>query len=349
MLVSKHSLMRTALATLYHSGGHRLLAPITRGLGAILMLHRVSPQPAAAFDPNGTLRVMPDFLDGAIRLARAEGYECVSLDEARRRLRNPTRQRPFVAFTLDDGYRDNLEHAYPVFARHQVPFCIYVPTSYANGRGDLWWANLEQALSAGRTLVVTKDGAAVPLDCANPVLRQRAWDSLYWWLRGLDDDDARGIIRDLCVQAGVDPGQNARAMLTWSELATLMADPLCTIGAHTVHHYCLAKLDAQRCFHEMVDGKQELETRLGRPIQHFSYPYGSAADCGAREFELAAEAGFDTAVTTRKGLLFAEHRGRLMALPRLSLNGHYQDLNMLAVLLGGTPFALMNRFRRLAA
>ena len=64
---------------------------------------------------------------------------------------------------------------------------------------------------------------------------------------------------------------------------------------------------------------------------------------------MAAQAGFDTAVTTRKGLLFAGHQDHMMALPRLSLNGRLQDERLLAVLLGGAPFAFANRFRRVSA
>ena len=43
-------------------------------------------------------------------------------------------RRPFACFTFDDGYRDNREHAYPVFKRLNLPFAIYIPTAYAEGR-----------------------------------------------------------------------------------------------------------------------------------------------------------------------------------------------------------------------
>jgi peptidoglycan/xylan/chitin deacetylase (PgdA/CDA1 family) len=348
MLINKHAVMRTALSAIYRSGSHRLLSPLTKGLGAVLMLHQVRPAMPREFDPNGILRVTPEFLDAAIRQIKREGYEFVSMDEAKARLSNPVGAKPFVAVTLDDGYRDNLVHARPVFARHNVPYCIYVPTSFAEGRGDLWWENFEAAVDAGRPLRVVKDGITQVIDCATPEQKRKAWAALYWWLRGPDEDVTRDLTRDLCRQAGVDPTAPARDMMTWAELADLATDPLCTIGAHTVNHYSLAKLDAARCFEEMASGKQGLEDRLGRPVRHMSYPYGSAADCGPREFELAKEAGFATGVTTYKGLLFPAHKDHLMGLPRLSLNGEFQDLQMLSVLLGGAPFALRNGFKHVA-
>jgi hypothetical protein len=46
-------------------------------------------------------------------------------------------------------------------------------------------------------------------------------------------------------------------------------------------------------------------------------------------------------------MIFDEHRGHETALPRLSINGGWQDVGYLEVLLSGAPFALWNRGRRL--
>jgi len=337
------------MAAFYKARGHKLLARFTRGRGAILMLHSVSPEPSPQFDPNGGLRVNPDYLDRAIRLVKSEGYDIISLDEVPARLKGPAKAKPFVAFTLDDGYRDNLVHALPVFQRHQAPFCIYVPTGFAHGRADLWWFGLEGAIAAGKPLALAMDGRQRRFECRTLAGKEQAWHEIYWWLRGIDEDEARGAVHRLCAQAGFDDGGLARErLMTLDEIRWIAAGPLCTIGAHTVNHYSLAKLDEKRCREEIVRSKTGLEELLGKPVRHFSYPYGSSSDAGAREFEMARQAGFATAVTTRKGLLFGDHALYLAALPRLSLNGEIQDERLLAVLLGGAPFALLNGFRRVS-
>ena len=60
----------------------------------------------------------------------------------------------------------------------------------------------------------------------------------------------------------------------------------------------------------------------------------------------AAAAGVATAVTTRKGLVHPEHAGQLTGLPRVSLNGDYQDRRYVKVFLSGAPFAILNALSR---
>jgi peptidoglycan/xylan/chitin deacetylase (PgdA/CDA1 family) len=99
----------------------------------------------------------------------------------------------------------------------------------------------------------------------------------------------------------------------------------------------------------MRGGVDRIERELGiRPL-HFAFPYGDPASAGPRDFALAHQAGFTTAVTTRKGMLFPDHRRHLTALPRVSLNGEYQSLTYTALYLSGAPFALWNRFQQIDA
>jgi peptidoglycan/xylan/chitin deacetylase (PgdA/CDA1 family) len=111
----------------------------------------------------------------------------------------------------------------------------------------------------------------------------------------------------------------------------------------------LAKLSRRSVRSEMELSRSVIEAALAVRPEHLSYPIGDSTSAGPREFEVAAEVGFKTAVTTRPGVIFPEHAGHLTALPRISLNGDYQRVRYLRVLLSGAATAMWNGFRRLDA
>ena len=347
----KSAILKTSLDVLYYSGASQVLRGIFGGCGAIFMLHHVRPGGGrqAGFAPNAGLEVTPDFLDAVISLVTSRGFDLVSLDEALSRItgENPP-ARPFAVFTLDDGYRDNLAHALPVFRKHACPFTIYVAPAIADGSCELWWQGLE-AVIAGSSHVETQiGGETVSLDTVTDAQKQQAWQHLYWPVRRLGQHEQRRWIRDFCGRQGVDLDVMCRAdAMGWEQLRAIAADPLCTIGAHTIHHYAVSELDEPEARAEMVGSAERIAAELGQRPRHFAYPYGDAGSAAARDFKLAAEAGFASAVTTRKGLIFAGHKDHLTALPRVSLSGEYQKLRYVEVLLSGTAFALFNGFKRL--
>lgn len=340
--------LKAALSALYYSGAGRLARRITGGNGVIFMLHHVTPEAPRAFDPNGILKVTPGFLETVICDVQASGFDCISLDDVPERLRMPQR-RPFAVFTLDDGYRDNRDHAYPVFKRHAVPFTIYVPTSFADGTGDMWWLNLEAAIGAAEDLSLDMDGARRSFDVRTPEGKGDAYRQLYWWMRRIPEDRARAVARRLAREAGVDVTDLCRDLvMTWGEIRALAADPLVTIGAHTSNHFALAKLPYDKARAEIADNIARIEAETGLPCRHLSYPYGGPDSAGPREFEMARELGLATAVTTRKGLITGRNKDAVTALPRLSLNGDFQERRYVQALLSGVPFTLWNAFERLA-
>ena len=111
----------------------------------------------------------------------------------------------------------------------------------------------------------------------------------------------------------------------------------------------LAKWPIAEAREEMKRSREVIEAALGTQCEHFAFPVGDKGSAGAREFKLAAEVGFKTALTTRPGVLYPEHREHLTALPRVSLNGHFQATRFVDVFLSGAPFALWNGFKRVDA
>ena len=348
----KKTIIRGGLETLYFSGLYEAMRPLVGGVGAILTLHRVRPARPEAFQPNQLLEITPEFFERLLRRLQDEHVDLISLDEMHRRMIAGEFKRRFACVTFDDGYKDLLPHAYPLLRKYQAPFAVYIPTSFPDRIGELWWVALEAVIAQNDRIGLVVNGKDRFFNCATVADKRELFDEVYRYLRSMkDEDELRGVVRNLCAFHGIDPLSFSRDLcMSWEEIARLADDPLCTIGAHTVNHLMLRKLaDDSVVRAEMEMGRAVLEAALGRRPQHLAYPVGDPTSAGPREFRIAAELGFKTAVTTRPGVLFKAHRDHMTALPRISINGEFQQPRYLKVLMSGAATAMWNGFRRVNA
>jgi peptidoglycan/xylan/chitin deacetylase (PgdA/CDA1 family) len=345
---SRYAALKLGFAAIVSMRADRWLAPMARGAGFIITLHHVRPWVDRDFAPNRLLEITPEFLDAALSVI-AETHDFIPLDEVAGRLTAP-RRRPFAAVTFDDGYRDNVEFALPILKRHGAPWTVFVTPGFADRTARLWWLELEEAIRRLDRVKLTADGLRLDLRAGNAFQKNAAFDKIYWTLRAGSEERLRAAVQHLVQAAGVD-GQRlvAELCLDWEGIDALAREPDVGIGAHTMTHPMLAKHPADAMRWEMTESRAVLERRLGRPVRHFAYPVGDPGSAGSREFAAAADAGFEIAVTTRPGHLFAGHATHLTALPRISLNGAFQSLSAVRALASGVPFLLWNRGLRLSA
>ena len=347
----RSTVIRAGLEALYFSGAHHLLRPIFAGVGVIFMLHHVRPRDSREFQPNYHLEIEPSFLRAMLSHLRAHNIDIVTMDEVYRRLATKDFARRFAAFTLDDGYRDNRDHALPVLREFDAPCIVYAVSDFAEGTGRLWWVALERAIANTSTIEVEIGGQVTRMEASTAVQKQAAFDRLHDWLRALPSEhDILREVAALGARYGVDESAICRDLcMSWDELKAFAGDPLVTIGAHTITHPNLAKQSEQVALNELRTSRERIEAALGRPVLHLAYPYGDKIAAGPREFALARAAGFKTAVTTRPGMIFPESAGHMTALQRVSLNGNYQEARILPVLTSGAATAVWNGFRRIDA
>lgn len=98
-------------------------------------------------------------------------------------------------------------------------------------------------------------------------------------------------------------------------LKTLDADPLCTIGAHTISHPKLDTLSPEEQRKEIMQSKQELESILGHPIRHFSYPHGAY---NADTLKIVNDCNFISSLRAWGGSI-RKGDASLLELPRIEL------------------------------
>lgn len=205
-------------------------------------------------------------------------------------------RRPPVVITIDDGYRDFYEVAFPVLREARVPAMLFVTTGFVDGTTWFWWDRLRVLLreGTGRRATVEVGGRPFDLDLTDAARRERCWNDVADRCRFLADADKEAALRSVAAALGVDwpDAPPARfAPITWDE-ARAMAAAGILFGAHTVTHPILSRVPPEQARAEIANSRRRLEAELGAPVEVFCYPQGGPADYTPAVRALVAEAGF---------------------------------------------------------
>lgn len=309
--------------------------PIYGGMGHILMLHRVvKTEDEFQFPLNSGLSLTEEALESTIQLYRSQGFEFLSMDECLFRIRNKKKvTSPFVVFTLDDGYADNLSCALPIFERHEIPFCIYVCSGFLNQEAILWWYLLEEILSQS----VEKKSGMSNKDIADYTEKAKEMKVFH----------ASHSVDQTFTEINAIPAQNRnlhhQLSMTREDLIKVSRHPLLTIGAHTVTHRQLNLLSSEEIELEWQENKTELEKICDKEVVHCAYPYGGKEDVNNQVVELTKKLGFKTAVMNYPGNLFSKSDSFL--LPRYPLGNNFSS-NDLKIIQNGIRHFSNNGFSK---
>jgi peptidoglycan/xylan/chitin deacetylase (PgdA/CDA1 family) len=173
-------------------------------------------------------------------------------------------------------------------------------------------ASLARSLREGtnlprRSAVITfDDGSSCTYERALPILGEYGFPATVFMVSGLigrDNDWLRGA------------GFPVRRMLSASELRGLDAGRI-EVGSHSATHPWLSRIPLEQARVELKDSKAQLEDVIGRPVEHFAYPFGNYNDAVR---SAVAEAGYSAACSTRWGKRHTE--ADLFALRRVEVMG----------------------------
>jgi len=284
------------------------------------------------------LAITPDFLDTLLARLSGAGWRFVSVGEMLEGPPDPRR----IAITLDDGYRNNATHAAPVFRRHAAPFTIYVCAGFSDRTAAMWWDALEKVIARADAIPAPTGGGSLAARAAQEKLAAfHRWRD--WILESPSEADAQGAVVALCRAHCVDlAALAAELVMDWDEVRAIAADPLCTIGAHTLTHPVLARLPEAEAVREMAASADRIEAETGTRPTSIAFPYGFRGAVGTREALLAERAGFASSMTTVPGYVPA---GARHGLRRISVNGLFQSTGTYENLLSSGLWQLRDRIR----
>ena len=284
------------------------MGPLSRCL-SILIYHRVVPEP----DPLAPDEVCESEFDSQLA-ALGRWFTVLPLKEAAARLRDGTLPVRAACITFDDGYADNAAVALPVLRRRGLPATFFLATGFLDG-GRMWNDSVIETVRRARG--DTLDARCVGLGemaVSTPPLRRRTIAALLAALKYLPQDERQKRVDELAAEASASLPDDM--MMTTGQVRELQAGGM-EIGAHTLTHPILAKLDPERARNEIRESKRRLEAITGKPVTLFAYPNGKPGqDYRSEHVRMVSELGFDAAVSTAWGV--AHRASDRFQLPRFT-------------------------------
>jgi peptidoglycan/xylan/chitin deacetylase (PgdA/CDA1 family) len=241
----------------------------------------------------------------------ARHYRMVSMSEVASAMESGRPLPPYAcAVTVDDGFRDFLEVAWPVLAEYGIRPTVYVVTDFLDGRLWLWGDRVKFAFQ--RTPLQFAElpaaGRRLRFDLSSPELRAKAAFEVKEELKRAANEERSAWLAEMPRLLDVAIPETPPAEfqpLRWDEVRQLAAQGV-EFGAHTRTHPILSSVHSGNDLVEEIEGsKRILEERLDRPAAHFCYPNGRWSDIGDKAAEIVRRSGFHTAVTTEPGLNYS--------------------------------------------
>jgi peptidoglycan/xylan/chitin deacetylase (PgdA/CDA1 family) len=220
----------------------------------------------------------------------------------------PTKNKPKLHITFDDGYLDNYHNALPILKKHGLKATFFIATAGIS-EGFLWQDELahwfrhaDESALVKLPSIDNSEKALSPLNRAHSIpLNERAahyhrWISKLKFMSIVDRQSWLGLIYSTSA-----PHACTRIMMTTDMLKHLEALGH-EIGAHTHTHTILSTLSDQEAKDEILRSRDELEHILEKAPRFFAYPNGlPERDFTQTHQKLVADAGFIGAFSTADG------------------------------------------------
>jgi peptidoglycan/xylan/chitin deacetylase (PgdA/CDA1 family) len=277
--------------------GRRILLRNSASFVPVFMFHRFRT-------PDGSVAGHdPALVVTALDYLHTHGFQVMTIDDVLQGQIDQTLPTQVVAFTMDDGYREQGVIGAEIFLAHKCPVTIYLATGAIDGGYWPMEAKLAYLFSRVKqefSLSLRGKDVTVPANAASIATARRR---LVNELKDYPLDQSTLYVAALATRLGIElpesPPPEYRS-LSWAEVSNLEARGV-SFGGHTVRHATLSAETDEVSWREIEECTRTLETRLRRPSKIFCYPTGRFQDYGNREITYLKELGYLGAASAEPG------------------------------------------------
>ena len=204
-----------------------------------------------------------------------------------------------LAITFDDGYADNATLAAPLLRSLGLSATFFVTTGVLDG-GRMWNDTVIEALRAAAPGTLDLSAIGLGVHEIGDAASRRALALRIIAAIKRDPAAVRGE-RVARIADTVGAPLPDDLMMSSAQVRSLIALGM-SVGAHTVTHPILSRIDDGAARSEIERGRDDLEQITGGRVELFAYPNGvPEVDYQARHVQMVRRCGFVAAMSTAHG------------------------------------------------
>lgn len=270
-------------------GGYSSARLICKMQPRILMYHRFSQDPKPGYASASVFEAQVKYIKRHYNpMTMAALAQAVFVDG----------RIPFhaVVLTVDDGYRDFYDIAYPILKRYEVPATFFVTSGFVDDRLWLWPDQVHWLIGTAKTIKreFTIGGVGFVTGPLTAAARMAYLKDLTQYLLSISDRKKHDEISKLARYMGAQLPEYAPEgyqPVSWEQLQELNLAGI-EVGGHTVTHPSLGRVSREQAEEEIYGCMDELTKHLGDSPRTFCYPNGMPSDFQDFLPEIVADAGF---------------------------------------------------------
>ena len=245
-----------------------------------------------------------------------------------------------MLMTLDDGYRNNLDYALPIFGEFGIKPVLFAVTGNIDSGIPFMVDRLDYALqqNIGGELSIEYVGEVYQFDASSREALQISY-------KNFRDNCKRSFFNDIKMSElfnglaeiledksgkslqGIYQNDDWSSLVSWNMLRKAIKEKRLDIASHTVDHFRLDCLNESEILFQLKKSKLRIEQELAIKCHYFCYPNGNYNDLSIKKLK---EAGYRAAFTTDVGMCGANDD--LMTLKRFNFPANKSKNELLYLL-----------------
>jgi peptidoglycan/xylan/chitin deacetylase (PgdA/CDA1 family) len=280
---------------------------LLKGKALILMYHRIMKENDARkiwLQPG--MYVTPNTLEMHLKFLK-KYFKLISLNELISKWNNDCyrNDQTVCCITMDDGWIDNYNNAFPILKRHNVEATIFIPTSFV-GTEEWFWSDRLQYLFRmsylnkyvkGTKILLSEFGIRYDSNVISKEMFKIISHKAIEKVKMIHPNQINGFVKNLTNKLGIFIPIE-RMFLNWEEIE-VMSNNKISFGSHTHNHKILKYCTENEIREELSQSYKIGNRNTINFVPIFCYPNGI---CTTFIENIVRNSAYRAAVTTKLGI-----------------------------------------------